>query len=91
MDNIFYNGIHMDSIPSQVKFYEKVRSLDSNVHAYLHNIMTLEALNVDTYMSTKKELKHYFKKTAIKTINSMKDPKYFNNKYIINRVKKLTR
>ena len=91
MDNISINGIPMDTIPFQLQTYNAERELDYSVHPYMHNIMTLRSLDLDSYWTTKYELKKYFKRPAIKTVSSMIKPKKFNNEYIIQHMKKLTR
>lgn len=91
MDNIIFNENPMDIIPLPLQAYKKSRILDSNVHPYMHNIMTLKLLGLDACWTTKNELRQYFKRPAIKTVTSMKEPKSFNNEYIIQHIKKLTK
>lgn len=91
MDNIALNNNPMDLIPSTIQSYHDSRSLDVNIHPYMHNIMTLHVLDFDVYLTSKNKLRHYFKRQAIKTIESMKDPKNFDNQYIIQHLKKITR
>lgn len=88
MDNIAIDNLPMDLLPNNVLDYNSTRPIDQNLHPYMHNLMTLKSFGIDTYWATKKELKSHFKKTAIKTIKSMKDPANFNNEYIIQYLKK---
>lgn len=89
MDNISLNGLPMDLTPSNVDVYTTYRPIDQGLHPYMHNIMTLKTLGLDSYWATKRELKQYFKRPAIKTVTSMKNPADFNNEYIIQYIKKL--
>lgn len=88
MDNISLNGLPMDLTPSNVDAYTTYRPFDQGLHPYMHNIMTLRTLGLDSYWATKRELKQYFKRPAIKTVTSMKNPIDFNNEYIIQYIKK---
>ena len=89
MDNISINNLSMDVTPLNLQPYEEVKKIDSNVHPYMHNLMTLKSLGMDSYWASKFDIKKHFKKPAIKTVYSMRDPKNFNNEYIIDHVKKL--
>lgn len=89
MDNISLNGHPMDLLPSDVLLYDAARPLDKSIHPYMHNLMTLKSLHLDTYWTSRSELRQYFKRPAIKTVESMQDPEFFNNEYIIQHIKKL--
>ena len=91
MDNISINGIPMDIVPYTLQPYFHERGLDNGVHPYMHNIMTLKALNMDSYWATKAELRQNFKRPVIKIVSSMINPRDFNKEYIIQHIKKLTR
>lgn len=91
IDNVIFNENPMDIIPLSLQAYESSRILDRNVHPYMHNMMTLKSLSLDVYWNSKKELRHFFKRPAIKTIESMQEPKHFNNEYIIQHIKKLSK
>ena len=88
MDNIAWDDLPMDLLPSHVQDYNASRPIDKNLHPYMHNIMTLKSLGLDTYWATRRELRSHFKRPAIKTIKSMKDPANFNNEYIVQYLKK---
>lgn len=89
MDNISINGIPMDTIPFNLQVYEASRQLDSSVHPYMHNIMTLRALGLDSYWASRFDIRRHFKRPAVKTVFSMNKPKEFNNEYIVQYMKKL--
>lgn len=88
MDNIAWDELPMDLLSYHVLDYNAARPIDKNLHPYMHNLMTLRSLEVDTYWATKSEIKEHFKRPAIKTIKSMKDPANFNNEYIVQYLKK---
>lgn len=88
MDNIAIGDLPMDLLPSHVQEYNASRPIDQNLHPYMHNLMTLKSFGIDTYWATRKELRSHFKRRAIKTIKSMKEPKHFNNEYIVQYLKK---
>lgn len=88
MDNIAWDDLPMDLLPSHVQDYNTSRPIDQNLHPYMHNLMTLKSLGLDTYWATRRELRSHFKRPAIKTIKSMKDPANFNNEYIVQYLKK---
>lgn len=91
IDNISINNLPMDITPYTLQPYVFERGLDHGVHPYMHNIMTLKSLDMDSYWATKYELRKHFKRPAIKTVSTMFNPKKFNNEYIIQHMKKLTR
>ena len=88
MDNIAWDDLPMDLIPNNVVDYNTSRPIDKNLHPYMHNLMTLKSLGIDTYWATRRELRSHFKRPAIKIIKSMKDPANFNNEYIVQYLKK---
>lgn len=88
MDNIALNGIPMDILPNGVLEYSASRPIDQNIHPYMHNIMTLRAYGYDTYWAPRKELRKNFKRKAYTTVKSMKEPRDFNNEYIVQYIKK---
>lgn len=88
MDNIALNGIPMDILPNGVREYSTSRPIDQNIHPYMHNIMTLRAYGYDTYWATRKALREDFKRKAYTTVKSMKEPRDFNNEYIVQYLKK---
>ena len=88
MDNIAIGDLPMDLLPNHVVDYNVSRPIDQNLHPYMHNLMTLKSLGIDTYWASRRELRTHFKRPAIRTIKSMKDPSNFNNEYIIQYLKK---
>lgn len=88
MDNIHLDNLPMDLIPEDVEFYETTRPLDFGIHPFGHNKMTLRALEMDPYLSTKREISKHFKRPAIKIIKSMQNPQNFNNEYLFQYLKK---
>lgn len=89
MDNISINNLPIDTMPFNLQFYEANRQIDSSVHPFMHNIMTLRALGLDLYWASIFDLRKQFKRPAIKTVRSMSKPKEFNNEYIVQYMKKL--
>ena len=88
MDNIAWDDLPMDLLPNNVVDYNASRTIDKNLHPYMHNLMTLRSFGIDQYWATPKELRQHFKRPARKTIKSMKDPADFNNEYIVQYLKK---
>ena len=88
MDNITLDDIPMDTIPISVHEYSSSRQIDHNLHPYMHNIMTLRAYGLDSYWATRKVLRKDFRRPAFKIVESMKNPKDFNNEYIVQYIKK---
>lgn len=88
MDNISLDNLPMDLIPSDVEFYETVRPLDFGIHPFAHNKMTLRTLDIDTYWASKKQLSKHFTRPAIKIVESMQNPRDFNNEYLVQYLKK---
>ena len=91
MDNIAFGNLPMDVIPFNLQIYESGRKIDYNVHPYMHNIMTLRAMGLDSYWASKWDLRKALKRPGYKTVLSMSKPKDFNGEYILPYVKKLTR
>ena len=91
MDNISINGLPMDTIPFNLQVYEQERDLDYSVHPFMHNIMTLRAIGLDSYWASHLDLRRNLKRPGYKTVLSMSKPSKFNNEYILPYVKKLTR
>ena len=91
MDNISINGLHMDTLPFNLQYYETERKIDESVHAFMHNIMTLRAIGLDSFWASRWDLKKNLKRPGYKTVLTMSKPKNFNNEYILPYVKKLTK
>ena len=88
MDNISIAGIPMELVPFPLQHYEDTKPIDSNVHPYMHNVMSLKTFDLDSYWAKKQDIKRYFKNPAVKIVKSMEQPEHFNNQYIIKYIKK---
>ena len=88
MDNISIAGIPMELVPFPLQHYEDTKPIDSNVHPYMHNVMSLKTFDLDSYWAKKQDIKRYFKNPAVKIVKSMEKPEQFNNQYIIKYIKK---
>lgn len=84
IDNIKINNYPMDTIPSELVNF----NFDSKIHSYMHNIMTLKAFNLDYYCSSSFAIKKHFKNGAKKIIFSMQNDENFEDKYLIDYIKK---
>jgi len=89
MDNIQINQYKMDIIPYKLNYYKEFRKIDSGVHSYLHNLMTLDAFYLDCFYSSKWQLRKLFSYDGLKIIKSMQEPINFNNDYLITKIKKI--
>ena len=89
MDNISINGLPIDKMPFNLQFYEAHREIDSSVHPFMHNIMTLRSLGLDLYWANRFDIRKKFKRPAVKIIQSMSKPENFNSEYIVQYMKKL--
>lgn len=88
MDNTQIDIYPMDKLPFTLTEYEKMRGIDNGVHPYMHNRMTLRALELDLYCSSKSDIRKRFKRPTEKIISSMRDPREFNDEYVITYMKK---
>lgn len=88
MDNIQIGNYGMDIIPHKLLEYEAIRGIDYGVHPYMHNIMTMEAYQLYLYYCTNTNINNIFEHPARKIIHSMKNPKKFDDKYLIKYKKK---
>ena len=84
IDNVKINDYPMDIIPGDLINVD----LDENVHAYMHNIMTLKAFNLDIYCSSNFVIKRHFKNKGLKIILSMQKNTTVNDEYLIDYVKR---
>ena len=89
MDNISINGLPIDKMPFNLQFYEAHREIDSSVHPFMHNIMTLRTTGLDLYWANRFDIRKNFKRPAVKIIQSMSKPENFNSEYIVQYMKKL--
>lgn len=96
MDNIQISSYPIDILGYDLKYYEQCRgTLDAKADAYMHNLMTLEALyykNDATQDIISALRSHEFPSglshDVTKTLASMANPKDFDGKYIIQYIKK---
>ena len=88
IDNIQIDDYFMDVVPYDLINYETSNGIDSSVHAYMHNIMTLKAFNLDMYCSSNFVINKHFKRGARKVILSMQEENKFNSEYLISYIKK---
>lgn len=88
MDNTQIGIYPMDKLPYSLIEYDKMRGIDNGVHPYMHNIMTLRAFELDLYCSSKSDVKKVFERYANSIIKSMRDPREFNDEYIVTYMKK---
>ena len=88
MDNIQVNGIEMEKVPSALFAYLADEGKEKNIHAFVHNKMTLEAFNMDEFYSSDYEVRKLFSAKGVETLHSMRNPKDFNGEYLISHLKK---
>lgn len=91
MDNIQFGSLPMDVVPFNLQVYESQRKIDYTAHPFMHNIMTLRAMGLDSYWASRYDLKKALKRPGYKTVLTMPKPQDFNGEYILPYVKKLTR
>ena len=89
MDNIAFGSLPMDILPFHLEYYGSQRKIDYTVHPYMHNLMTMKALDLNIYGPDKLSLRRTLKRPGVKTVMSMSKPRDFNGEYIIPYVKKL--
>lgn len=87
MDNVQIKDYKMDVFPYSLIEYNEMRGIDEGVHPYMHNKMILGAYNLDLYCSSY-ELRKVFRRTGRKIIESMLEPKSFNDEYALPYIKK---
>lgn len=88
VDNACVCQYPMDLIPPRLRDYYDVCGLDERVHPYMHNVLTLEAFNMNFSAHDNKKIETEFKKKTIPIIESMREPANFQGEYIIQYVKK---
>lgn len=89
VDNISIQDFSVDKLPCTLTEYSFKRGLDSLVHPYMHNLMTLKAFDLDSYFSRDCFLRKYFYRKGIKTIHSMRDIDDFNGEYALKYIRKI--
>ena len=88
MDNVQTSRYPMDRLPYQLIGYDALRGIDDDVPALMHNHMTLNAFDLDSYCSTKYSLKKVFKRHSVEIVKSMNDPREFTGEYLVDYLKK---
>ena len=88
MDNICIGDLPMDLIPYELEHYIKVRGFDDKVDAYMHNKMTLLALNLGIEFERTIEFIRNFNQGANLILYDMQNPETFEGNYLIEYVKK---
>ena len=83
IDNIQIGNYQIDRIPYNLAYYEELRGIDYDVHSYMHNLMTLEAYQLDLYYSSNIDIFRTFKYPAYKIMDSMRNPNEFDGRYLI--------
>lgn len=92
MDNAGVDNLPVDVTPWDLYEYKEARGLDFGVHPYMHNSLLLKTLSEDMYtMNFNSQRRKYFKRSGFKTLDSMLDPTKFDDKYLIDHIKKLNR
>lgn len=89
MDNVQIEELGVDMFPLSIAEYRMTRGLDDGIHPFLHNKMLLRAFNLDEYFITNKDIFKLFRFGTKKIINTMMDPEEFDDKYLIDYLKKL--
>ena len=91
IDNIHINNYTFDKLPNSLIEYKMRRGIDYGINPYMHNLMTLRALDLDLYFNIKSSLKKLINKKGRNIIKSMIEPLDFKNKYIIDNIKILNK
>lgn len=92
MDNVEVDGCPVDVVPWDLQEYHVTRGIDYGVHPYMHNSLLLRVMSEDVYsMDYKAKKRKYFKRSGFRTLDSMLHPESFDNKYLIDHIKKLNR
>lgn len=87
MDNIQIENLPIDLYSSDLLYYIKSRGIDENLHAYLHNLMTLRFFDLDLFCSNKMEILKRFKFETIRIMEKMKKIEQFNGEYIVSHIR----
>lgn len=91
MDNVSIGGYPCDVLPWDLYEYKNIRGIDYGVHPFMHNINLLKALNEDVYTIQPFTRYKLFRRPAKAIIESMKEVEDFNEGYLIDHIKKLSR
>ena len=89
MDNAQIDNLPIDKYPFSICQYRDIRGIDKGIHPYTHNQMLLRAFELDEYFITNAHIRKLFKIGAKKIIESMKNPEIFNDKYLMDYIKRL--
>ena len=88
MDNTQIGDLPLDIRPSKLEHYYLTKSIiDSGVHPFMHNYLTLRLHELDPF-STRFAINKHFHRPAYKIAHSMKQPVDFIPEYIIDLKKK---
>ena len=96
IDNIKIGQYSMDNMPRALcEYIEHGGILDNKVHAYMHNLLTLEQLSYSNVSSTEilnnisnDRISQYITKQGREIIKSMLEPASFTGEYVIEYIKK---
>lgn len=90
VDNVQYGEYPIDVKNVFVKTYERLRKIDPSVDAFLHNLMTLSALDydLDACLDDEAYFSERFTKEAIPVIKTFEDLTTFSGEYLVQYVKK---
>ena len=89
MDNVKIGYHQIDTMPMDLFDYEDRRGIDYGVHPYMHNKMLLNMIGYDEFCADPYLFKKYLKLCTRNTIASMIKPEEFDEKYLIDYVRKL--
>lgn len=88
MDNTQIGALKMDKLPFTLMEYEQTFGIDTGVHPYMHNYMTLRAFDLDPYFINTFDRRRLFDHQARRIISSMRNVKTLKKEYIIDHIKK---
>lgn len=88
MDNTQIGNYKIDKMPTRLLEYQREDLFDTKANAFMHNHMTLSALDLDAYCSFSWDIRKQFERPAQKVIKAMSNSKNFNGEYIVDYLKK---
>ena len=92
MDNVDVGGYPVNAVPWDVYEYKQLRGIDYGIHPYMHNILLLRLINEDIYtMSAFLNRFKHFRRGAYPILDTMLYLEDFNDKYLVDYVKRLNR
>lgn len=77
IDNVCLDDYPMDIIPPRLREYDDVCGIDENTDAYMHNLLTLEAFNINFHGFNSDDIEGEFKRKTVSIVESMKEPETF--------------